>query len=85
MVEVDLLHQLQVSAGMALLPRHITLREALAYGAPFPTPAHKAAIVRAPRLGLLAILTASQIRWLRSLLPVRWLGVLLPGKWVKGW
>jgi hypothetical protein len=41
----------------------LPLPELLGYAVPFPTPRHKAAVVRAPRVAAPAVLTAEQLAY----------------------
>jgi hypothetical protein len=56
-----LLLLLQVSGVMKTMVPSLPLPELLGYAVPFPTPRHKAAVERAPRLAALAVLTAQQL------------------------
>jgi hypothetical protein len=58
----------------------LPLPELLGYAVPFPTPQHKAAVVRAPRLAALAVLTAEQLAHVRSWGLVQLLELAMPGE-----
>jgi len=57
----------------------LPLPDALGYGAPFPDNSHKAAVVRAPRLGALSLMNASTLTHLRGLRFVQLLEAAFPG------
>jgi hypothetical protein len=65
---------------MKLMIPSLHMPAALGYGAPFPNHAHKAAVVRAPRLGASAVLSSSTLAQIREAKVVRALEAAVPGE-----
>lgn len=57
----------------------LPLPQLLGYAAPFPSHKHKAAVVRAPRLAALAVLSAQQLAYVRSWGVMQLLELAMPG------
>lgn len=71
----------QASFIMKTMIPSLPVPAALGYGAPFPDHTHKAAVVRAPRLGAFAILTSNKLTKIRETKVVRALEAAMRSAW----
>lgn len=70
----------QTSLVMKTMVPSMALSVALAYGAPFPDHTHKAAVVRAPRLGAFTLMTSSVFKRMRQTWALQTLEAAVPSE-----
>lgn len=75
---------MQATLVMKTMIPSLPLPVALGYGAPFPNHTHKAAVVRAPRLGACAIMSAGMLTQIRETQLVKVLEAAVPSKELSG-